>query len=72
MPETLGKLRDRLTEAGFETVDYAELRDEDCLIPLDVPNGNARLFVAARIGGTRLIDNMAVRLPVVAKWNAGA
>ena len=72
VPETLGKLRDRLTEAGFDSADYAELRDEDNLVPLDAPNGNARLFVAARIGGTRLIDNMPVASPMVAKWSAGA
>jgi len=58
---TLGKLRDTLLVSGFEQVDYAELRDADDLSPLDHANGNARLFVAARIGGTRLIDNMAVR-----------
>jgi pantoate--beta-alanine ligase len=42
------------------TVDYLELRDPD-LGPIPA-SGPARLLVAARIGGTRLIDNMAVRL----------
>ncbi len=60
--ETLGTLHDTLLAEGFERVDYAELRDADSLAPLDALNGNARLFVAARIGGTRLIDNMAVAL----------
>ena len=58
--ETLGNLRDSLRVSGFESLDYAELRDGDSLASLDQPNGNARLFVAARIGGTRLIDNMAI------------
>ena len=49
-----------LQASGFQSVDYAELRDADTLRPLDSDNGNARLFVAARIGTTRLIDNMAV------------
>lgn len=58
--ETLGNLHDALLAEGFETVDYAELRDGDTLMPLTSAQGAARLFVAARIGGTRLIDNMAV------------
>ncbi len=56
----LGNLRDTLLASGFAQVDYAELRDADTIELLDRDNGNARLFVAARIGGTRLIDNMAV------------
>ncbi|MBX7494512.1 pantoate--beta-alanine ligase [Qipengyuania sp. 6B39] len=58
--ETLGNLRDTLLASGFASVDYAELRDADSLAPRGADTGNARLFVAARIGGTRLIDNMAV------------
>ncbi|TMM48113.1 pantoate--beta-alanine ligase [Qipengyuania marisflavi] len=58
--ETLGNLHDTLMTGGFDLLDYAELRDADNLAPLAHDNGNARLFVAARIGGTRLIDNMAV------------
>ena len=56
----LGNLREVLQVSGFDSVDYAELRDADSLERLHKDNGNARLFVAARIGGTRLIDNMAV------------
>ena len=57
---TLAMLEDQLLGAGFSRVDYAELRDADSIAALDADNGNARLFVAARIGGTRLIDNKAV------------
>ncbi|RJY09649.1 pantoate--beta-alanine ligase [Aurantiacibacter aquimixticola] len=57
---TLGMLEDELLGAGFAQVDYAQLRDADTLERLDTDNGNSRLFVAARIGGTRLIDNMEV------------
>ena len=57
---TLGMLEDQLLGAGFARVDYAELRDADSLALCDADNGNARLFVAARIGGTRLIDNKEV------------
>ena len=56
----LANLREGLQVSGFDNVDYAELRDADSFEQLEADNGNARLFVAARIGGTRLIDNMAV------------
>ena len=50
-----------LLDGGFESVDYAEFRDAESLIPVeDLRERPIRLFVAARIGGTRLIDNMAV------------
>jgi pantoate--beta-alanine ligase len=42
------------------TVEYLELRDPD-LRP-DPVSGRARLLVAARLGGTRLIDNVGVQL----------
>ena len=56
----LGNLQSTLMASGFSSVDYAELRDGDTLQRIDRLTSNARLFVAARIGGTRLIDNMAV------------
>ena len=50
-----------LQESGFDSVDYAELVDADSLEPIrTTPRRPARLLVAARIGGTRLIDNMVV------------
>ena len=56
---TLGELKAGLVTAGFTSVDYAELRDADSLVPITlVGERQARLFVAARIGATRLIDNM--------------
>lgn len=58
--QALGNLHDSLLAGGFDSMDYAELRDGDSLAPLDAAARNARLFVAARIGGTRLIDNMAL------------
>jgi pantoate--beta-alanine ligase len=57
----LAALQAQVIAAGFSSVDYAALADSTSLAPLaalgDAP---ARLLVAARIGGTRLIDNMAV------------
>ncbi len=49
-----------LKEAGFDSVDYVALRDAETLAPLAAMQKPARLLVAARIGKTRLIDNMAV------------
>lgn len=47
--------------AGFK-IDYIEVVDAVTLTPIDVLTDRpARILVAARIGGTRLIDNMAVR-----------
>lgn len=49
-----------LDSASEVDVDYLELRDRE-LRPNPV-SGEARLLVAARLGRTRLIDNLAVRL----------
>ena len=49
-----------LKQAGFDSVDYVALRDAETLAPLVTLQKPARLLVAARIGKTRLIDNMAV------------
>jgi pantoate--beta-alanine ligase len=58
---TLAALEDALLGAGFAAIDYAVLADAASLAALDgLKGGPARLLVAARIGGTRLIDNMAV------------
>jgi len=58
---TLAALEDELLGAGFDSVDYASLADALSLAKIDALTGKpARLLVAARIGGTRLIDNMHV------------
>ena len=58
---TLAALQNKLLASGFSQVDYAEICDASSLAPLAVlSDAPARLLVAARIGGTRLIDNMAV------------
>ena len=57
--DALTRLQSELRSAGFAAVDYAELRDAETLRPLtEIGEGPARLLVAARIGSTRLIDNM--------------
>ena len=49
-----------LKQAGFDSVDYVALRDAETLAPVSGPDRPVRLLAAARIGKTRLIDNMAV------------
>jgi len=58
--ETLVRARERLEAAGFDPVDYVELRDADTLGPMVSFDRPGRLLAAARIGTTRLIDNVAV------------
>ncbi len=48
-----------ITAAGF-ALDYLELRDAATLAPITTLQAPARALVAAKIGTTRLIDNMAV------------
>ncbi len=58
-PQALATLRDSLAAAGFSSIDYADLADAANLEPLATPgSAPARLLVAARLGTTRLIDNM--------------
>jgi pantoate--beta-alanine ligase len=55
----LGEVHARLEAAGFAT-EYVELRDADSLAPVERLERPARLLAAARLGTTRLIDNMAI------------
>ncbi len=50
----------RLAEAGFGPIDYVALVDAATLEPIDRLTGPARLIAAAKLGRTRLIDNLAV------------
>jgi pantoate--beta-alanine ligase len=56
----LATAREALTAAGFD-VDYVALVDAATLGEPD-PAKSMRLLAAARIGGTRLIDNIAVEI----------
>ena len=49
-----------LLEAGFDAIDYLELRAEGDLAALDAVRAPARLFIAAWLGSVRLIDNVRV------------
>lgn len=49
---------EQLLQAGFDCVDYVAIRDAATLGPAG--DGPRRILAAAKIGGTRLIDNMAI------------
>ncbi len=51
---------DEFIRAGFDKVDYLTLADPETLQPIAAADRPARLFVAAWVGRTRLIDNIAV------------
>jgi pantoate--beta-alanine ligase len=46
--------------AGFERVEYIELRDAETLMPSDDPRRPRRMLAAAWLDGVRLIDNIPV------------
>jgi pantoate--beta-alanine ligase len=58
--DALATAKERLVKAGFDPIDYVELCDAETLEPVTVVERPARLLAAARIGRTRLIDNLAV------------
>lgn len=49
-----------LAKAGFDPIDYVALCDAETLRPVTTLDRPARLLAAARLGGTRLIDNLPV------------
>lgn len=49
-----------LMRAGFSSVDYVAIRDAETLKPIHSLARPARILAAAKIGATRLIDNMAL------------
>ena len=57
----LQKKRQKLLAGGFEKIDYLEIRDEENLQLFSKNNcKNLRIFIAAHLGGVRLIDNLAI------------
>lgn len=59
----LSEAKAALAAAGFSPIDYVALHDATTLAEIGTPTLQqaARLLVAAHLGGTRLIDNFAVR-----------
>lgn len=59
LAEVLENIKQKLTQAGF-IVDYVEARTLE-LQPIEAFNQDVILFVAAKLGTTRLIDNLQVK-----------
>jgi pantoate--beta-alanine ligase len=57
----LGQVRQGLATAGFARIDYVTLADEAKLQPLSRAKPGSRIFAAAWLGRTRLIDNWPVK-----------
>lgn len=60
MSEIIPEAEGRLLAAGFNRIDYLELRDGGDLALLDQAKPGARLFAEAWLAGMWLIDNTAV------------
>jgi pantoate--beta-alanine ligase len=58
--QALEQGRQALKDAGFSRIDYFALVDQATLKPLDRPAAGMRLIAAAWMGGTRLIDTIAL------------
>ncbi|MEO9865705.1 MAG: pantoate--beta-alanine ligase [Yoonia sp.] len=60
MSDLLEDAKAKIVNAGFNEVEYLDLRDGTDLGLLDQPAEGSRLFAAAWLAGVRLIDNIAV------------
>ena len=58
--DVLERARAQLRAAGFDPIDYVALADAETLAPVEGLARPARLLAAAKLGRTRLIDNLAV------------
>jgi pantoate--beta-alanine ligase len=64
LAQAAASARSDLLQAGFEPVDYIEVRDAATLAPADPGTRRPlRVLAAAWLGKTRLIDNLAVERP---------
>lgn len=54
------KMRALLLQEKDLAIDYAEVADPETLEPLEALSGKAVLLLAARVGATRLIDNLLI------------
>lgn len=51
---------ENLEKAGFTDIDYLTIRDAQSLLPVRSITGPCRILAAAKLGSTRLIDNIAL------------
>lgn len=60
MRVVLDSAKQQIKTAGYDTVEYLELRDAETLAPVTDLSRPTRLLAAAMLGDVRLIDNIAV------------
>lgn len=60
VPDVLEAAEAKVLQGGFDSIDYVSLCDAITLEPVEKLERPARLLAAARIGKTRLIDNLPV------------
>ena len=65
-------MAETVTAEPLADLDYATVVGAADLVPLDPLEGEVRALVAARVGGTRLLDNVGVTLPAVAPRTVAA
>ncbi|HEV2489488.1 MAG TPA: pantoate--beta-alanine ligase [Candidatus Acidoferrales bacterium] len=53
-------MRRAIAAERLVALDYAAIVDADCFDPVDMLRGNCLVLLAARVGSTRLIDNLLV------------
>jgi pantoate--beta-alanine ligase len=60
-PTIIARKYEELLEIGFEKIDYLEIRDEENLNLITIPNAKnpSRIFIAVYLAGIRLIDNIS-------------
>jgi pantoate--beta-alanine ligase len=56
------EMRANLESKPFVSVDYATIADADSLVELSKPQSRMVVLVAARVGKTRLIDNIVIEM----------
>lgn len=64
--ELIDRVKAELATVPEIQLEYVELVHPDTLTPLETVNSVGLLAIAARIGSTRLIDNIRLRQPIVA------
>ena len=53
-------MRESLTNVGVDSIEYAAIVHPDTMEPIDRIDESGVAIIAAKVGSTRLIDNMTI------------